>query len=170
MTKVIGRSAVLSLDGRHRPELRRLLATGSCKAMWCGVNPSIADAELDDASIRKLYGFGERLDIGEWMVGNLADYRATDPKELGRVPDPISQACDRHLLRMMDEADLIIVGWGRIDKMPKHLRGRWRDILIMADLCQKPVMCWGTCGDGHPRHPLFVPYETPLEEWKEPPQ
>lgn len=168
MTRVIARQAVLTNDGLYRLKLGRKMATGRKVGLWLGVNPSTADAELDDASIRKLYGFGERLDIGEWWVGNMFAYRATDVRTLARIQDPIGSATDVYLAQMMDAADVVIAGWGSIGKVPLRLQGRWRDLVLLADERGKELMCWGTCGDGHPRHPLMLAYDTPLVPWEVP--
>lgn len=53
----------------------------------------------------------------------------------------------------------------RLAKLPKDLRGRWRDIVYMAMKVQKPLMCFGTAQDGQPRHTLMLAYSTPLVEW-----
>ena len=40
------------------------------------VNPSTADAETDDPTIRKVKGFSERAGYGHIIVGNLFAFRA----------------------------------------------------------------------------------------------
>lgn len=164
--KVLMSSAELSLDGLYRWKLGRIVTQGDKIALWIGVNPSTADAEYDDQSIRKLYGFGERLGIREWMVGNLFAYRAADVNELAHAPDPVGVACDTYLREMVNRADLVIAGWGRIDKVPSALRHRVTEVVQLVNQAGKQLMCWGTCQDGSPRHPLMIPYTTPLEMWQ----
>jgi hypothetical protein len=165
------KGAVLSPDEAYRYSLVRasnMMRTGKT-ALWIGVNPSTAHATVDDASIRKLYGFAKVLEIDNWLVGNLFAYRATDVKELAGVEDPVGPDNDGRLRLLMREAQLVIVGWGRADKVPPRLQYRWREIVRMAEEEGCKLMCWGTCSDGHPRHPLMLAYTTPLEPW-EPPQ
>jgi hypothetical protein len=157
--------AELSLDGLYRWMLGRVVEQPGSKALWIGVNPSTADAEQDDQSIRKLYGFGEKLGIQEWMVGNLFAYRSTDVKELANVTDPVGDLCDHYLRFMIDKADHIIGGWGRIDKVPPALAHRVEKVVAMVKEQNKKIWCWGTCQDGSPRHPLMVPYSTRLVVW-----
>jgi hypothetical protein len=134
--------------------------------MWIGVNPSTADAEIDDQSIRKLYGFAQKLHIGQWLVGNLFAYRATDVNEIAVVPDPVGPGNNSYLVSMIQEAETIVAGWGRADKVPLHLRGRIDEVVELVHSRNKQLMCWGTCQDGSPRHPLMVPYSTRLELWR----
>lgn len=164
----ISTHALLSLDNRYRYQLSRTLRTDGRTAMWIGVNPSTADAELDDASIRRLYGFADQLNVGRWLVGNLFAYRATIVKELAVVKDPVGPDCDFHLGQMMKEADLVIAGWGRADKVPPRLRGRWKEIIDLAARHDRQLLCWGLCSDRHPVHPLMIPYTSKLRAWEVP--
>lgn len=50
------------------------------------LNPSTADAEIDDPTITRCIGFAKSWGFGGLMVGNLWAYRATDPKELKKIP------------------------------------------------------------------------------------
>lgn len=162
---VITSYAELSLDGLYRWKLGRVVDRPGKVALWIGVNPSTADAEQDDQSIRKLYGFGMKLGVREWMVGNLFAYRATNVNELAQVRDPVGLACDSYLEFMIERADLVIAGWGRIDKVPSDLRHRVDEVVKLVHDQGKQLMCWGTCQDGSPRHPLMIPYTTRLGLW-----
>jgi hypothetical protein len=168
--KILSRSAVLSDDPiqRYRYSLSRTLDQPGQVALWIGVNPSTADAEKDDASIRKLYGFGRDLGIRQWLVGNLFAYRSTDVRQLSSVLDPVGPDNDRYLLRMIKEADLLIAGWGNLSKIPNRLRQlhQTNRIAYLARSVGKPLMCWGTCGNGDPCHPLMLPYTTQLRKWE----
>jgi len=162
---VITSFAELSDDGVYRYKLGRVFDWPGKTALWIGVNPSTADAEIDDQSIRKLYGFAEKLQFRRWLVGNLFAYRATDVTELAKAADPIGRANDAYLAEMVDEADVVVAGWGRIDKIPLRLRDRVDQVANMIMSRGRKLCCWGTCQDGSPRHPLMIPYSTRLEPW-----
>jgi len=164
----IAKSAILSQDGLYRYSLTRTMREGGLIALWLGINPSTADHLVDDQSIRKLYGFGRKLNVGTWLVGNMFALRATDPRKLATVEDPIGRHNDLYLLEMMNRADLVIAGWGSIGKVPPQFHDRYKGIVSLARGAQKPLKCWGLCRDGHPRHPLMLSYATPLENWKDP--
>lgn len=53
------------------------------------LNPSTADASVDDPTIRRCMGFAKRLDSNGLTVANLYAYRATKPAELWKCNDPV---------------------------------------------------------------------------------
>lgn len=162
------RSAVISDCARYRYRLERATGHPGKTAAIIAVNPSIADAELDDHTIRKLTGFSGRLGVSRFIVGNKFAWRATAVGELKTCADPIGPDNDRHLEQIMRDADLHIVAWGALGKLPISLRSRWRAVVRIAAHVGCPLHCLGTTDDGHPRHPLMLPYDTPLVEWWEP--
>lgn len=161
-------SAVISDCGKYRYRLERHGLSGAGAVAWIMVNPSTADATEDDATIRKVIGFSERMGAGWAIVGNKFAYRATDVNELKRVGDPKGAENDAHLAQIMRDAPVVIAAWGPLAKLPKHLRRRWLTVARLADEAGCKLMCFGTAQDGQPRHPLMLAYDTPLIEWKRP--
>lgn len=159
-------SAVISPCGRYRYRLERQ-CEGEGSTAIIMVNPSTADATVNDATIRKLIGFGNRNKWGRLIVGNLFAYRATDVRELGRVDDPVGPDNDSHLCAMIDDCNRIIVAWGPLSKQPPRLRHRWRIFGRMAGWHGlKSIGAPAKCG--HPKHPLMLPYDSPILDWKLP--
>lgn len=162
-------SAVISDCGQYRYRLDRdLVPLGRAfgpRMSWIMVNPSTADAENDDATIRKVIGFSRRHNCFRVTVGNLFGLRATDVRELKRADDPVGPENDEYLRRIMEDAQCVVVAWGPLAKQPKHLRGRFHRVREIAAQLGKPLWCLGTAKDGHPRHPLMLAYETPLVRW-----
>lgn len=133
------------------------------------VNPSTADAEQDDATIRKLKGFGARNDWGRIIVGNLFAYRTKDVRQLADASDPVGPLNDEMLLDMMMEGDRLIFAWGPVTKQPRQLRSRWFVVAEMAaHLNLRPQSIGGPAKCGHPKHPLMLAYDTPIEPWSRP--
>lgn len=165
-------SAVISPCGKYRYRLERHGLSGSGAFAWIMVNPSTADANADDPTIRRVIGFTERIGGGWAVVGNKFAYRATDIGELHRLPPGIGPANgpenDTHLVQIMREARVVIAAWGPLAKLPKGLRRRWLTVCRLADEAGADLMCLGTAQDGQPRHPLMVAYDTPLVPWKRP--
>lgn len=162
-------SAIISPCGFYRYRLERD-GPGDGATAVIMVNPSTADADTDDATIRKLKGFGQRYKWGRIIVGNLFAYRATDVRELGHVDDPVGRPENwRHLTAMLGEADRIVVAWGPVRKQPRHLRETWRDIPHLARQWGKQLFSIGEPAKcGHPCHPLMLPYERRLQPWRPP--
>jgi hypothetical protein len=159
-------SAVISECEKYRYRLERHGLSGAGAVAWIMVNPSTADAETDDATIRKVIGFSERLGFGWLIVVNLYGLRATDVRRLAHVPDPIGPLNDEHVKRASNEAITMIAAWGPLAKQPPPRRNRrWKAATAKIG---RPLMCLGVAKDGHPRHPLMLPYDTPLVPWTAP--
>lgn len=161
-------SAILSPCGAFRMRLDRRLCDHGPVAAICGVNPSTADAQLDDHTIRKDMGFGRRLGWSRLIKINKFALRATDVRALRSAKDPVGPDNDAAIAAAFAEADLLIAAWGPLAKLPAPLRNRWRRIVQLAEGAGKPLHCWGVAKDGHPRHPLMLAYKTPLVLWEAP--
>lgn len=160
-------SAIISPCGRYRYRLERD-GPGEGATAIIMVNPSTADADRDDATIRKLRGFGARYGWGRLIVGNLFAFRATDVRELRDTSDPVGPKNDDHLFDMMFEADRIVVAWGPVAKQPKLLRARWRQVLNLGLGFDDLRSIGAPAKDGHPCHPLMLPYSRQLQPWSPP--
>lgn len=163
-------SAIISPCGRYRYRLERD-GSGLDKTAVIMVNPSTADAEQDDATIRKLKGFGARNGWGRIIVGNLFAYRATDVRELVTADDPVGPDNDEHLRQIIRAVPRVIFAWGPTAKLPRHLRERWREVYELARRLQHtPYSIGKPAADGQPCHPLMLAYDTPIVPWHPPTQ
>ncbi len=117
------------------------------------LNPSTADAERDDPTIRRCAGFARSWGFGGMTVVNLFALRATDPARLRRARDPVGRDNDRHIAAAAS-AGLVVVAWG------VHGRLGERDRAVLALLSGCRPGCLGTTRGGHPRHPLYLPAAT----------
>lgn len=161
-------SAIISPCGMFRYRLERELSDQGIVAAILSVNPSTADAEKNDQTIRKDMGFGARLGWRKIIKGNKFAFRATDVKMLRTAADPIGPENDAHLEQIMRDADIHVVAWGPLSKLPDRLRTRWRKVAAIAEKVGCKLHCFGAAQDGHPRHPLMLAYDTPLIEWARP--
>ncbi len=161
-------SAIISECGAYRYRLERD-HIGPVTVAVVMVNPSTADGQTDDATIRKLRGFGQRHQWGRIIVGNLFAYRATDVRQLAHTADPIGRENDDHLIQMFAEAHQVIVAWGPLAKQPKQWRNRYMNVLSLIDGAGLDPYCIGApAKDGHPRHPLMLAYAEPIQKWSAP--
>jgi len=128
------------------------------------LNPSTADGQDDDATIKKCVGFAVRAGCGTVVVTNLFSYRATKPRELiTTTKDIVGVDTDRHIVAMSEHALYNVAAWGVNVRKPK-LRDRPAQVVEM--LKGKKLLTLKTAPDGIPWHPLMLPYEsqlTPLE-------
>lgn len=121
------------------------------------LNPSTADDIQDDATIRRCISFARTWGYGALEVVNLFAYRATHPRELLLVADPIGQENDLHLLHVQSRVETIVVAWGNWGSFQQ------RNKTVLSLLANHPaIYCLGLTRLGHPRHPLYVRGDTAL--------
>lgn len=162
MLDLAGSGAVLSQCKTFRYRLDRHVGAGEIVAAIIGVNPSTADASLDDQTVRKLRGFGQRLGWRRFIVGNVFSVRATDVREVATASDPFGPEHRRHMDEIIAEADILVPCWGDRAKLPKALRPRLDDMMAELRRTGRPIFCWGLTAGGDPKHPMTLGYETPL--------
>ena len=85
------KSATLSECGLYRYDLWRTWATGP-HVTFVMCNPSTADAEIDDPTIRRCIGFAQEWGFAGLVVVNLYAYRATEVSDNGRQHAAAQQA------------------------------------------------------------------------------
>jgi hypothetical protein len=144
------RSAELSDCGRYRYWLRRHWQHGGNGKTVCFLmlNPSTADALVDDSTVRRCTAFCRSWGYSALTVRNLFALRATDPAELLTASDPVGPDGDEHLLRAATAA-LIVCAWGA--EVPFG-----RDRRALELLAGRHLHCLGLTRAGGPRHPLYM--------------
>ena len=152
-------TAVLSDDGRYRYRLTRRWASTGRPCAFIGANPSTADATTDDATVRKMSALAQRWGCASLHVVNVAAYRATDPRVLNTVADPVGPDNDAHLLTTVRDvhaqAGPVVAAWGTV--APQRAAARATRLLTQAGI---PLVALRITQDGHPGHPLYVPMTT----------
>lgn len=153
-------SAVLSACGCYRYSLTRVWDTSRPTLVFIMLNPSTADASVNDPTIMRCIGFARGLLYGGIRVVNLWAYRATSPKDLAAAGWPVGPQNDQYIVdAVAQNPGIAVCGWGREGtKQP----ARVRQVLDLIDLWTVPVALRLTA-DGVPWHPLYLPaYSTPV--------
>lgn len=158
-------SAVLSPCGQYRYRLDRDVQAAGLVFAYFGVNPSTADADLDDATVRKWRGFTRLNGGSRFIAGNVFSFRATDVKTLKDCPALQGPEHDRYINEIVAEADVLVPCWGRTQKLPPELRHECAAMMEMLLAAGKPVLHFGTTKDGDPKHPQMLGYDTQLVPW-----
>lgn len=156
-------SAILSEDGKYRYSLSRdsdLFGGDKRGLLFLMLNPSTADAELDDNTIKRCKSFSSKFGYGGFKVGNLYALRATDPNELWRSDDPIGPENDKFLMEMADEAEIIICAWGDNADV-----GRVKSVCDLLGKNAHKFRCLHINSSGMPRHPLYTSGDSRLLDW-----
>lgn len=169
--------AVLSPDGLYRYSLIRAwdgdLTPGQLaglhqklRILFVMLNPSTADALVDDPTIRKCLGFIRTAQVfgGEGAVPtsievvNLFAYRTTHPKvllaKMHRGVDVVGPENDDYIRGAVQQADDVVVAWGANSA---YYPGR---VDAVKRLLPPSVWCLSRTRRGSPGHPLMLPYST----------
>ena len=160
----VRRSAGLSPCGQYRYWLRRSFGSlrGDAAKVACFImlNPSTADTEIDDPTIRRCMAFAKAWGCSVLSVKNLYAFRATIPADLWKASDPIGESNDAELAAC-GTADIVVAAWGTNAKADRV--ERVREILGGV-----PLRCLGLTKEGHPRHPLYIRKDAELIpfEWQ----
>lgn len=130
---------------------------------WVMLNPSTADANIDDPTIRRCMKFAEREGYTGIIVYNLFALRSTDPTKLLQVEDPVGPLNLQYLSLVGDSTALAIAAWGALS--PK-LKAQARVQVGILAKRPAPLRALGLTKDGSPRHPLYVRGDAKLVEFK----
>lgn len=152
-------------DGYRERLVRDNLAPQGIVFGWFGVNPSTADDALEDQTTNKWTGFTVRNGGRKYIAGNPLSKRATNVRDLINCDDPVGPNNAAALRAIIDEVDVLVPCWGDRGKLPRYLRHHLDDLREMLFASGKPVFHLGLTASGDPKHPLFLPYSTPLMLW-----
>jgi hypothetical protein len=148
----VKKHAVISDCGKFRYRLWRKWAEGS-PLLFVMLNPSTADAEEDDPTIRRCLKFAQAHAFGELEVVNLFAYRATDPADLKAAGYPVGPDNDAYIAAAVADSAAVCVAWG------SHAAGLVRPGIVLQQLVALGVkpQCLRITRSGYPQHPLMLP-------------
>ena len=122
-----------------------LFSTSKGYAAWIGLNPSIADEQQLDPTLRRILGFTKQLGLQRFVMLNLFALVSTDPQVMLKHPDPVGPMNDHHIVKVCEAAAAVVCCWGGHGT---HL-GRAESILEL--LAPFDLNCLGVTSDGQPR-------------------
>lgn len=160
----IRKAAIISPDGLYRYRLTRYWGPGRMMN-FVMLNPSTADADLDDPTIRRCMGFARREGMGGIAVVNLYAFRATKPTDLKSHISAFGPGNYDHLYAVAAESEAsgtpLVCAWGASDPFGGDVAAR-----EIFKAHGATAVCLGTTQDGSPRHPLYVKGDQPLVEFR----
>lgn len=151
--------ATLSEDFLYRYRLWRTWGDGERMA-WIMLNPSTADASVDDPTIRRCMGFARREGYDGIEVINLYALRCTKPRHLLDHPDPEGRDNARYWDGVLTDCGvgMVVAAWGA------HTDRRLAPSRALGQYYPGGWYCLGTTTrSGEPRHPLYVKADQELE-------
>ena len=129
------------------------------------LNPSTADADNLDPTVRRCIDYAKREGCGSLAVLNLYAFRTAYPKELKAAGHPVAapemtygqsnwndsciELCTAH------KNKLVIAAWGANAELERAL-----DVMNLLE--DRPVYALGLTKDNAPRHPLYLKKDSPL--------
>lgn len=153
--------AVYSPCEAYRYLLTREWAAGGRRALFIMLNPSTATEVQNDPTVERCERRARALGFGGFRVCNIFAFRATDPRVMRAVADPVGPLNDAAIRDSAPWADQIICAWGTHGA---HLaRGPQVEALLRAT--GQPLWNLGLTRDGHPRHPLYIGYTVMPTRW-----
>ncbi len=158
------RDAVLSDCGKYRYLLRRAWDHEKPRALFIMLNPSTADAKVDDATIRSCIRICKSWGYGSFEVCNLYGWRSTDPDALNLrdMPMMIGEKNADVMDGALKRCDVAICAWGTHPAAVK----RGYDVCSTIRAMKPAVYCLGKTKNGSPKHPLYIKTGTPLEVYR----
>ncbi len=159
-TSQIASEAVYSDCMAYRYKLTRRWAPGGL-LNFIMLNPSVADELHNDPTVERCERRARQLGFGAFNVTNIFAWRDTDPFAMRRATEPDGPENEKVLIEAAQQADQVIAAWGT------HGAHRGRGPEVAALLHSKRIQLYhlGLSKQGHPRHPLYLPYTRQPEPW-----
>lgn len=146
------KGAVFSPYRQYRYLLWRHWQMEERKLAIIGLNPSTADEDNDDPTIRRCIDFANRWGFGGIYMLNMFAYRATDPKKMMAAAEPVGSDNRSTIEKILCENPIVLCAWG------VHGTYRNQDIEVMHWLDRPGIkpLCLGRTKNHQPRHPLYI--------------
>jgi len=153
----LNKGAIIDPTGCYRYLLWREWEPNACRITFIMLNPSRADATVDDPTIRRCLGFAQYWGYGSLAVVNLFAYRTFNPTVLKEVSDPIGPENDQYLQETIQQGHLTVIAWGNRG----NLNHRSQEVMKWLTELDS-LYCLGVTHRGFPRHPLYLKKDTLL--------
>ena len=147
-------SATADIRGDYRYRLTREWDPALETMTFVLLNPSTANAEQLDPTLRRCVRFAQREGYGGMVIVNLYAFRTKNPKAMMAATDPVGPDNDRVLSGV---TGTVVAGWGTSAEPARVARA----LALLPRLHSL-----GVTKHGHPRHPLYVPSDAPLLEFR----
>jgi hypothetical protein len=140
--------------------VRYILGTKGSNPLICiGINPSTAEPENLDETLKSVERRANYNGFDSWIMLNVYPYRATDPDELpSEFNVELHQRNLFHIKTLLkNKQPTIWAAWGALVNKRPYLKTCARGIFeITQEMNCKWVMFGKPTKEGHPHHPLYV--------------
>ncbi len=129
------------------------------------LNPSTADGDQDDPTIRRCVGFAKTWGYDRMEVVNLFAWRTTNPRDVlamtGGDRDPVGRDNRSHVHRAVESAGMIVCAWGAHGT---HI-GQDQTMLGWIEEHDGDPHALKLTKHGQPCHPLYLPADLKPFAW-----
>lgn len=131
------------------------------------LNPSQADAQMDDPTIRSCRRLALNNGFGGFIVTNLYAYCTPYPRELfqesARFTPNRMRETDKYIALGQTFSRATLLAWGaKLGTADFAQRSQKRVKQVLQLVGKNKAYVLGLTQDGHPRHPLYVAAQTKL--------
>ena len=152
------KAAAFSLDRKYRYALWRIWDRRKPICMFIGLNPSTADENIDDPTIRRCKNYSADWNYGGICMTNLFAFRSTHPHDLLNTLKPIGPENNTWLMYLAIHSKIVVACWGNWGTMSK----RNEEVRKLIP----NLYCLSTTKRGQPKHPLYVPIAVKLKQYR----
>jgi len=153
--------AIFSECKKYRYALWRIWDKSKPYVMFIGLNPSTANSDTDDPTIRRVKKFALDWGYGGVYMMNLFAFITPYPEKLELCDDPVGKN-NRWLNVIHAKCDRIIFAWGsfkQAEQRANYILERFKGFALEINK------------DGSPKHPLYVksdiePVKMPVPKFK----
>ncbi len=169
--------AAFSSCGKYRWWLRREICSNKRTLLFIGLNPSLATAVYNDATLKRLISFCSCWKYGKLLVINLFGIISKSPSFLRNCSDPVGEANDKVIMSLAHRWSLektwdLCLGWGN---RGAYLHRNCKVISLLQPYViqrrsslgmESPLLSLGVTKNGNPRHPLYLSSKELLRPFK----
>lgn len=146
---MINSDACISLDKKFRYWLKRTWDNDKPMVAYLMLNPSYADAHVNDTTINNCIAIAKNNGYGGLHVVNIFAYREPQKGELKSESYPVGTENDFHIKDIFSQVNEIILAYGNPDN--KIVKERIKEVL--GFITNQKLKCIEKTKDNYPLHP-----------------
>ena len=127
--------------------------------MFICLNPSTADEDTNDNTVRRMVGFAKKWGYGTLLVLNAFAFRSPYPKDLKTIEDPVGPENDWWIKTCAEQSSIMIGAWGN--------HAVYKDRSIVLKSMFNDFQTFGVTSKLEPKHPLYVSNDAMLIPYSE---
>lgn len=129
---------------------------------FIGLNPSTADETQNDPTVTRCINYARHWGFDGMVMLNIFGYRATDPREMKKHPEPIGEENNLIIIEICIIASMVVCCWGNHGA---HNNRADKVLQFLGNKNIKNVYHLGLTKQGQPKHPLYLRADLEPVKW-----